>query len=100
MEEEVRKEQLFDSKTGACTVCFINRRLLFCRWFDTVMHRRIHSSGKGAERWKATAAYTMFSVDNGENAFRGNEPLGRGGRSGEAMVGRKGERWSRRLESD
>lgn len=36
-----------------------------------VIHRCIHTCAKRAERWNTKAAYTYFSVDNGEIGFAG-----------------------------
>lgn len=70
MEEEVRKVQPFAFRRVLKRACSSAIRPWFCRESLPVIHRRIHSGGKGAESRKITAAYTTFSVDNGEKAFR------------------------------
>lgn len=67
----MRKLQLFAFRISFSAPVFQGLRLSFCRRKLGVIHRDIHRCGKSVWNGKTKAAYTMFSVENGDKRFRG-----------------------------
>lgn len=67
----MRKLQLFAFRISFIAPVFQRLRLPLCRRKQGVIHRDIHRCGKSVWNGKTKAAYTMFSVENGDKRFRG-----------------------------
>lgn len=67
----MRKLQLFAFRISFIAPVFQRLRLPLCRSKLGVIHRDIHRCGKSVWNGKTKAAYTMFSVENGDKRFRG-----------------------------